>query len=149
MGDRGDDRAEGAGVVRGSPLTAPLRYLWALPGTLIGLLLSLGFDRRSLRDGILLVEGARWPRRLGWPYRAMTLGHVVLCVDRIDESTWRHELVHVRQFERWGIFFLASYPLASLVAVAGGGHHYRDNRFEIAARRAAQDMSEAARRDRA
>jgi hypothetical protein len=124
-------------VVRGPRGTAPLRYAWALPGSLVGLLLALFFDRRSAREGVLLAEGAAWPRRLGWRYRAVTFGHVVLCVDAMDERTWRHELVHVAQFERWGVFFFVSYPLASLWAKIRGGHHYRDNRFEVAARRLA------------
>ncbi|MGI8774408.1 MAG: hypothetical protein ACR2KQ_05240 [Actinomycetota bacterium] len=135
MGDRRDDGASRHGSLRPASLTSPLRYLWAAPGSIVGLLLALFFERRCVRDGVLLAEGAGWLRRLGWRYRAITFGHVVLCVDTMDERTWRHELAHVDQFGRWGIFFLVSYPLASLVAKAGGGHHYRDNRFEIAARR--------------
>jgi hypothetical protein len=112
-----------------------LRYLWAGPWSLIGLVLSVFFDRASAREGVLVAEGARWPARLGWRYRAITFGHVVLSVDDLDEDTFRHELVHVRQYERWGAFFVPAYLTASLVAVARGGHHYRDNAFELAAAR--------------
>jgi hypothetical protein len=112
-----------------------LRYLWAGPWSLIGLVLSCFFDRTSSRGGVLVGEGARWPRRLGWRYRAITFGHVVLSVDPLDEDTFRHELVHVRQYERWGPLFVPAYLAASLVAVARGGHHYRDNAFELAAYR--------------
>jgi hypothetical protein len=111
------------------------RYLWAAPFSLVGAFLSLFFDRRYATGGVLVAEGARWPRRLGWRYRAITLGHVVLCVDALDPATMEHELVHVRQFERWGPLFLVAYPTASVSAIARGRHHYRDNRFEIEARR--------------
>jgi hypothetical protein len=111
-----------------------LRYLWASPVTSIGILLSLGFKRRFISHGVLVAEGARWPRRLGWHYRAITLGHCVLCVDELDADLMRHELVHVAQFERWGPLMLLAYPLASLRAASGGRHHYQDNHFEVQAR---------------
>lgn len=116
------------------------RRLWPAPVTLIGALLSLSFRRRRIIQGVLLAEGAVWPRRLGWRYRAITLGHTVLSIDELDPATFEHELIHVRQFERWGPLFLVVYPAASLWAKAQGKHHYRDNRFEVAAR-----GSEAAR----
>ena len=87
-----------------------------------------------MHSGVLLCEGATWPRRLGWRYRAITFGHVVLCVDDIDDETLRHEMVHVRQYERWGPLFVPAYLIASLVARSRGRHAYRDNRFEVAAR---------------
>ncbi len=111
-----------------------LRYLWASPATLLGLCLSLGFDRRFVLRGVIVAEGARWPRRLGWRYRAITLGHCVLCVDEIDPELMAHEMVHVRQFERWGPLMLIAYPLASAGAAVSGGHHYDDNHFEAQAR---------------
>ena len=98
-------------------------------------MLSLGFDRRRLHHGLLIAEGARWPRRLGWSYRAITFGHVILDVETLEEATLRHELVHVGQYERWGPLLLLAYPLAALSVWARGGHAYRDNPFERAARR--------------
>jgi hypothetical protein len=65
----------------------------------------------------------------------MTLGHVVLCVDEIDDATLAHELVHVAQYERWGPLFVPCYLGASGVAALRGGDVYRDNPFETAARR--------------
>jgi hypothetical protein len=59
---------------------------------------------------------------------------VVLAVDALDESTLDHELVHVRQYERWGFLFFPLYLAGSLRALLRGGHAYRDNPFEIAAR---------------
>jgi hypothetical protein len=68
----------------------------------------------------------------------MTLGHVVLCIDEIDEATLAHELVHVAQYERWGALFVPCYLGASLLAALRGRDLYRDNPFEIAARRRAR-----------
>ncbi len=68
--------------------------------------------------------------------RAMTLGHVILGRDLACLNECRnHEMVHVRQAERWGPLFLPAYVLASLWAHLAGGHYYWDNRFEIDARR--------------
>ena len=111
------------------------RRAWASPASLLGLALAGSFDKRSVTRGILLAEGARWPRRFGWRYRAVTLGHVVLAVDELEPAVIEHELVHVKQFERWGPLMFLLYPLASLGALLSGGHHYRDNMFERQARR--------------
>lgn len=111
-----------------------LAYLWAAPGSFVGLLLAPFFRRRSVTRGVLLCEGASWPRKLGWKFRAITFGHVVLALDELDPGTLRHELVHVRQYERWGVFLLVLYPAASVVALTRGGHYYRDNPFEVEAR---------------
>jgi hypothetical protein len=92
------------------------------------------FRRRYVVRGVLLCEGAEWPRRLGWRYRAITFGHVILAVDELDPETMRHELVHVRQYERWGPLFIPAYLFASARARLRGGHAYRDNPFEVAAR---------------
>jgi hypothetical protein len=96
--------------------------------------LSLLFRSRRITHGIVLAEGAGWPRKLGWRYRAITFGHVVLCVDRADDQLIAHELVHVRQYERWGPLFVPAYIAASGAAKARGGRAYADNHFEMAAR---------------
>jgi hypothetical protein len=113
-----------------------LRLVWAAPASLIGLLLAPFFRSRRLHQGILFCEGALWPRRLGWRYRAITFGHVVLCVDDLDDRTLVHEMAHVGQYERWGLFYFPAYGLASLRALVRGGHYYRDNSFEVAAQKA-------------
>ena len=108
--------------------------MWAAPWTLVGLVLALFFKHRRVVEGVLVCEGARWPGRFGWSYRAITFGHVVLAVDRLDPETLAHELVHVAQYERWGPAFVPAYLWSSLLARARGGHHYLDNGFEVAAR---------------
>jgi hypothetical protein len=66
----------------------------------------------------------------------MAIGHVIVAVDEAAMEVCReHELVHVRQAERWGPFFLPAYFGASALAWARGGHYYQDNWFELDARR--------------
>lgn len=110
-----------------------LAYLWALPGTVLGVVLAATtFSRPRLRDGALAFESARGfgaiHRRLG--FAAITLGHVIIANRPLEDRLWAHELVHVRQWETLGPLMLLAYPLAS---VAG----YRRNPFEAAARRKA------------
>lgn len=112
-----------------------LRVLWAGPWSVLGLLLAPFFRRRRTVDGVLVCEGATWPRRFGWRYRAITFGHVVLSVEELDAATLAHERVHVRQYERWGPLFVPAYLVATAVTKLRGRHHYRDNPFEVAARK--------------
>ncbi len=117
-----------------------LRYLWAGPTSLIGLMgagLSIitGGGTRIV-DGVLEVHGGL----LGWILRhaplpggvaALALGHVVLGRDtQCLHETRAHERVHVQQCERWGPVFLPAYLVASLWALVRGKHPYRDNWFE-------------------
>ena len=118
-----------------------LKLLWAGPASLLGLILAPFFARRRAREGVLLCEGAGWPGRLGWRYRAITFGHVVLAVDELDDHTWRHELVHVRQYERWGPLLIPAYLAAAAVCAVRGRHPYRDNPFEVQARASLKDLS--------
>jgi hypothetical protein len=118
------------------------RYLWAAPTTLVGLLLVLlslvSGGRVRRRGGVLECSGGAAralldsrPMRAG----AITLGHVVAAVDdRTLERYRAHELVHVRQAERWGPLFLPAYLAAGLWAGLRGRNPYRDNPFEIEAR---------------
>lgn len=93
------------------------------------------FARRRVVNGVLVCTGATWPARLGWRYRAITFGHVILCVDEPDEGLLEHELAHVHQYERWGPLFIPAYLVAALASVLKGGHAHTDNHFEVAARR--------------
>jgi hypothetical protein len=118
-------------------------YLWAAPTSAWGLVflpfvrfsgggyqvvdgvleLHGGLVRAFLRDYTLLPHGAI----------AMTLGHVVLGLDRHALCISRdHERIHVRQCERWGPLFIPAYLLASLWIMLHpcGRDPYRDNPFE-------------------
>ena len=69
-------------------------------------------------------------------YRAITFGHVVLAVTASELERMRaHELVHVRQYEHWGPGFLVAYPLSGFWQWIRGRGAYRDNPFEVQARR--------------
>lgn len=120
--------------------TRLLRYLWAAPYTLLGValgVLALLFGAHVRRHfGVLEFSGghlgallARLPEPLC--FSAMTLGHVILAVDRFALSALRlHERVHVRQYERWGPLFLPAYLLSSLLQLLQGRNPYRENHFE-------------------
>jgi hypothetical protein len=125
---------------------AAARYAWALPNTVLGLMFAilalLSQGRVSLRQGVVEVHGGlvtwllgRGPPFFG-PAQAVTLGHVVLgrSATALDR-TRVHERVHVRQYERWGPFFLPAYVLCSLWCKMRGLDPYFDNRFEVEAYR--------------
>ena len=80
----------------------------------------------------------------GREFAALALGHVVLSrsAPLLDEVR-AHELVHVRQAERWGPLFLPAYACASLAAWLAGGRAYEDNCFERQARALAPDRPAA------
>jgi hypothetical protein len=117
-----------------------LGYAWASPNTAIGLALGvlallLG-ARTQVRQGALEFSGgalgalfaAPW---LACPFRALTLGHVILATDAATLDCARgHEQVHVRQYEQWGPLFLPAYLASSLWQLACGRRCYRDNWFE-------------------
>ena len=115
-------------------------YLWALPTTLLGILLaSLAVVGGRVRvvAGVIEAHGPwlRWTLRACVPLHggaaAITFGHVVLAQDQHALDTTRaHERVHVRQYERWGPLFLPAYVAASIFAIVTGGHYYFDNAFE-------------------
>jgi len=117
-----------------------LRYLWAAPYTLLGLVLGAfaALFGATVRQhfGVIEVSGGRvgsTPARPPEPLRfsAMTLGHVILAVDRSALVQLRaHERVHVRQYERWGLLFVPAYFLSSLLQLVRGRNPYRENHFE-------------------
>ena len=87
--------------------------------------------------GVVEIHGPRVAavlHRMFVPALALTLGHAVFGQNQHAlEFTRDHERVHVRQYERWGIFFLPAYLLASLYLYLRGRDFYRENPFEIEA----------------
>lgn len=126
-------------------ITKGLAVIWTAPNTVLGMffgwlgLLSGGQVR--FRDGCLEF----WGGSVSWmlqrlPIRAvaMTLGHTVLGIN--SDYLYRagkHERVHVRQYERWGPFFLFGYFGWSAWIWWKGGNAYLDNPFEVEAYREA------------
>ena len=65
---------------------------------------------------------------------AITFGHVILGRTATGLDAVRtHELVHVRQYERWGLLFGPAYLACSAWHWWRGGDAYRDNPFEVEA----------------
>jgi hypothetical protein len=119
-------------------------YLWAGPNTLIGLALAgvmLLFGAQARRvEGVVEASGGLLgdlfvSPHLGCPFRAVTLGHVILGTDAASLDCARsHEQVHVRQYERWGPAFLPAYLASSAWQLLRGRRCYLDNWFEREAR---------------
>ncbi len=126
------------------PLSRFVKIAWASPYTLFGLsmlFVPLPGRRRLIRyRGTLGVIGPAIARLLRCaPIQggavAMTLGHTILAQSHETFlSTWEHEAVHVRQYERWGPFFVPAYLLCSLWLMWRGADPYWDNPFEREAR---------------
>ncbi|MDY0087160.1 MAG: signal peptide prediction [Coriobacteriia bacterium] len=126
------------------PVITVLRYLWALPYTLVGLgfapLVAATGGRVQVTRGVVEMYGrvpAFWLRHvvLVEGALAITIGHVVLARDRDALlQTRTHERVHVRQYERWGIAFGPAYLLASVWAMLRKQSAYLGNWFERDAR---------------
>ena len=72
---------------------------------------------------------------------AITLGRTIIAWRTLDETELEHELEHVRQWARHGVVFPITYLAASLGARRGGGSWYRDNPFEVEARKAADRIA--------
>lgn len=121
------------------PLIA-LRILWAAPWSLLGLLLGIvgllsgGRVRREAQilefwGGCLPAILRVFPFYFGSP--VATFGHVVLgCSDRHLDACRKHQMVHVRQYERWGFLFVPVYLTCSLALRLCGKRPYYDNPFE-------------------
>jgi hypothetical protein len=117
-----------------------VRYAWASPATLVGLMFSLpalaAGARGRIVEGAVEIAGGRLaacvsmlPR--GCRFGAITFGHVIIGVDRATLSCCRvHEHVHVRQYERWGALFFPLYLASSLLQLVRRRDPYLDNAFE-------------------
>lgn len=134
-----------------------MRYLWASPATLVGLLFALiaYLMRAELAavDGVIEVvggRGGRLPGLLRCPFVAITFGHVIIARDRQSLDGCRaHERAHVRQYERWGALFFPLYLGSSAYEYLRGRRLYWDNYFERQARAegdGACDIESAVRR---
>lgn len=121
-----------------------VKLSWALPCTALGLVPSavvilLG-GKAMRKDGTLEVTLRKRLSSCGktaksLPFRGITFGHIVIAVTEEELGRLRaHELVHVRQYERWGIFFFPAYLGSSLWQLLRGRRPYLDNHFEVQAR---------------
>lgn len=125
-------------------------FIWGLPNTLLGLLLALPVwlvhGRLRWTHGAIECHGPlaafclRYLVPLPGGAGAITVGRVIIGRDEMMLARCRaHEHVHVAQAERWGIFFIPAYFLASLWVWLRGGSPYHDNPFEREAYRRDRD----------
>lgn len=123
------------------------KILWASPWTLFGIfvgcvgLVTGGKVQRTGRVLEFWGGGAETFLRI-FPWvagaSAVTFGHVVLARNRELLNACRaHELVHVRQYERWGLLFVPAYLSCWALLWLVGKHPYFDNPFERQAYREA------------
>lgn len=122
------------------PILAILAVVWALPWTLFGLAIGLGSLLRGgtvrRRGRVLEFSGAgpAWFLRtfpLVGNAAAVTFGHTIVARSEAVLVQCRpHELVHVRQYERWGFFFVPAYLVCWAFLWLRGKSGYFDNPFE-------------------
>ena len=109
--------------------------LWAAPLTVAGLLAgAASLTRPRLRDGVVLFAPARGLtgaiiRRRG--FAATGLGHVVIATEEPSPGLMAHELVHVRQAERFGPLMAPAYLV--LLAIHGYARHPMERAARLAA----------------
>ncbi len=121
-----------------------LRYTWAAPATVLGVLVAIPAcllgARAAIIDGVVEVAGGRLGDLLtrmpsSFRFAAITFGHIVIAIDERALAGCRaHEHVHVRQYERWGIFFFPLYFASSAWQLVRGRSPYWHNYFERQAR---------------
>jgi hypothetical protein len=135
-----------------------VQTVWAAPWSLFGLgvgtlgLISGGRIRRVGR--ILEIWGGCLPKVLNvFPFftgsPVATFGHVVLGRTACHLDACReHQLIHVAQYERWGVLFVPAYLVCSLVLRCSGRHPYYENPFEQEAYRGSRGRSYSETRER-
>lgn len=127
-----------------------LGYVWASPVTLVGLVYALPFAvagwykwHGRIDDGLVWRVGPSapvWLKKLWMKWSGHAIGNVVVLNVDPDkkEQVVQHELVHVRQVMRLGVFQPIVYGI-NLVAIKFGcetSDPYFSNPFEVDARRA-------------
>lgn len=122
------------------PILRLIGMVWASPYSLLGL--AIGATSLAA-GGTARVRGRTVEfsgRLISWMFSrlptgeftlAMTLGHTILGkTEAALDIAREHELVHVEQYERWGLFMGPAYLLSSLYLWCTGRRPYDDNPFE-------------------
>lgn len=115
-----------------------LGFVWAMPNTLLGLVVgALTFQTPRIHGGAIVFD--REPRGVTSLLRAMnrtamTLGFVIVSAAPVEGRLLAHERHHVRQSMLWGPLFV---PVYLALAIPFG---YRRHPMERAARRAAGEI---------
>ena len=102
--------------------------------------------RFQVVDGAIEIYGPsvrRVLRRMPGSVMAMTVGHAIFGLDRVALArTRRHEHVHIRQYCRWGVFFIPAYLACSAWLYIRRRDGYLQNPFEIEAYREGDESAE-------
>lgn len=61
---------------------------------------------------------------------AIAIGHTIIAARPLQPSELAHELVHVAQWDRYGLTFPFRYAWSSIRASFAGKHWYWNNEFE-------------------
>lgn len=115
-----------------------LGILWALPVSIVGLVVALVSIPRSASwrwmgwHGVRLILEIRTARIIGG-YDGQTWGHVQLYVIE-PGALRRHEDVHTLQGDLFGVLNFPVYGVCSLISRLTGGGWYRENALERWAR---------------
>ncbi len=108
-------------------------FILNLPITLAGIFLSIlsfPYKIKLIKNPFAFVLSVK---NLWWTYpylknaRAVTAGHIILLGPKVLKNDLEHELIHVKQGERYPLIF----PLLYLYELLKRG--YRQNRFEYEA----------------
>ena len=115
-----------------------LGFVWAMPNTLLGLVVgALTFQAPRIHGGAIVFDrGPRGVTRLlrAMNRTAMTLGCVIVSAAPVEGRLLAHERHHIRQSMLWGPLFV---PVYLALAIPFG---YRRHPMERAARRAAGEI---------
>ena len=130
--------------MRARKLIQTAKVIWAAPCSIIGLavaasIVALGGKAKysSIALEVTFRPSEAQCRKLArmLPFHAITLGHVIIAVTEHDLNCLRaHELIHVQQYERWGVAFFVAYAASSIWQLLKGRKAYWDNYFEVQAR---------------
>lgn len=118
-----------------------LRYIWALPNSLVGLffvpIAVLTRGHVEIVDGVLEIHGGlvSWILKHCMSSRgyvsSVTLGHVVLGQNKESLlNDRRHERAHVKQYEILGPLFIPVYIAVGIYALIRGRGAYKGNYLE-------------------
>ena len=102
---------------------------------ILALPVLLAGGRARRHAGVVEVAGSASTRESHARFGAITFGHVVIGRNaQVLDQLRAHELEHVRQYERWGVFFFLAYPACSLWQLLCGRNPYWFNHFEVQCR---------------
>jgi hypothetical protein len=132
------------------------KTLWALPVTIVGHLIAWtmvflkGYEFIRIEDRVSYFHvsdnAPAFVKKLWNKWAGNTIGEVIVMNVPVDSSYWNfikiHELEHVRQCRKQGIFTPVVYLCGMLSAWASDENPYSMNPAEIAARRAAGEKIE-------